>query len=475
MIKQKLVIPEKFSVLFPVEFGGTYQPSIFKAGLSGRAGLKTWQFARALLLHSIVSPKRVFCGRETLVSLKESVLHELEAQIELLGLQGEFDIGKSEIVGHNGSQFIFGGLRIDPESLKSMGHIDFSWIEEASGVSQRSLDIFLPTVLRQPGSEVWFSYNPDQESDPVHMRFGPDPSNPGHSKDPDCILIQSGWQDAKACGWLTPAMEKEKDKAYLSDPENAAHIWGGECSKHNDRAIFKDKCIVQEFTPGVDWIGPFYGSDWGFSNDPAVLVKCWVNEGKLLIEDEAFGIGVDIPELPTLFTKVTGWWRYEVNPNTKRLLSTKIPLENVRIRADSSRPETISQMAKMNVPCVACQKWPGCVEDGIAILRAFGNIIIHPRCKKLIAEAGHGQKGTKDAYCYKVDSKTGEVLPIILDKNNHGWDAVRYAMEPVIMSGEQTIVHEYDSVLVNHVSISPELDDVDSMFADFAILGGGNW
>lgn len=470
----KLVIPEKFSVLFPVEFGGTYIPSIFKTCVSGRAGLKTWQIARALLLHSIVSPKRIFCGRETLVSLKESVLHELDTQIQMLGLQNEFEVGKSEIIGNNGSQFIFGGLRIDPESLKSMGHIDFSWIEEASGVSQRSLDVFLPTVLRNPGSEVWFSYNPDQETDPVHQRFGPDPINPERSKDVDCILIRSGWADADACGWLTPAMVKEKDKAYLSDPESAAHVWGGECSKHSDKAIFHDKVIVQPFTPADDWIGPFYGADNGFSNDPAILVKLWVHEGKLYCEDEAFGVGVDIPELPTLFTQVSGWWRYEVDPNTKRILSTKIPLANVKIRMDCSRPETISQMAKMNVPCVPCLKWPGCVEDGIAILRAFGNIIIHPRCKKLVSEAGHGPKGMKEAYCYKTDRKTGEVLPIIVDKFNHGWDAVRYAMEPIIVSGDQTIVTEYDSVQINHVSINPELDAVDEM-PFFQILGGGNW
>lgn len=459
--KQLLVIPEKFMPLFPIEFGGGYVPSDFKSMVSGRAGLKSWQTARALLLHAILKPIRVFCGRETLTSMKESVLQVLEEQIKLLGLQDEFVVARDGITANNGSQFIFGGLRIDPESLKSMGHIDFSWIEEASGVSQRSLDVFLPTVLRNPGSEVWFCYNPDQETDPVHMRFGPDPLNAGHSKDPDCLLIQSGWQDAKDCGWLTPAMEKEKDKAYLSDPERAAHVWGGQCSKHSDKAIMHDKCLIQPFSPGAEWIGPLYGADWGFSNDPAVLVKLWIYDGKLWVEEEAFGVGIDIPQLPTLFTQVTGWWRYEVDAVTKRLMSTKIPLQNVLMRSDCSRPETISQMQKMQVPCVAALKWPGCVEDGIAVMRAFGNIIIHPRCKRVIAEAGHGPKGVKDAYCYKTDKATGAVTSVIVDANNHGWDAIRYALEPVIVSSDQTIVHEYDSVQMNNVSINPELDELE--------------
>ena len=474
-----LVIPDKFSVLFPVEFGGTYRRSTFKAAKSGRGGLKTWQFARALLLHSIVSPKRIFCGRETLVSIRQSVLHELEMQIGLLGLGDHFTIGRTDIECHNGSEFLFGGLRVDPESLKSMGHIDFTWIEEASGVSQKSLDILLPTVLRTPGSEVWFSYNPDQETDPVHARFADSPENPGVSKDRDCILIVSSWQDAEALGLLTPQMVAEKDKAYLADPESAAHIWGGECSKHSDKAIMLDKCVIQAFSPNGDekdgpWFGPFYGADWGFSNDPAGLIKCWVHAGKLFVEEEAVGVGIDIPELPTLFTQVRGWWRYEFDTVLKKVLSTKIPLPNITIKADCSRPETISQMRNMQVPVVACKKWPGCIEDGIAILRAFGNIIIHPRCKNLIAEAGLGPKGINEAYCYKTDRVTGDVTSIIVDKNNHGWDMVRYAMEDVICSGEQTIVHEYDSVQMNNVKISAELDDIDNI-PDFAILGGGNW
>jgi phage terminase large subunit len=455
----KLEIPQKFKVLFPnrpdLGIYGDYRPSTFKVGMSGRGGLKTWQFARALLLHATLRPIRVFCGRETLVSIKQSVLHEFEEQIGMLELNAHFEVGKTEIVGANGSQFIFGGLRVDPESLKSMGHIDFTWIEEASGVTQRSLDILLPTVLRTPGAEVWFSYNPENDDDPVHKRFAID-------GDPDCILIKSSWQDAKEMGWLTPQMEAEKDKAYASDAENAEHIWGGSTRKRNIAAIFADKCVVQEFTPGSDWLGPYFGADWGFSNDPAVLRKHWVANGNLYIEEEAFGVGIDIPELPTLFTEVTGWWRFEFDTKRKRFLSTKIPLPNVKILSDSSRPETISQMANMSVPCVAAQKWPGCVEDGIAILRGFKNIIIHPRCTNAVDEAKN--------YRYKVDKATGKVTTLIVDANNHGWDATRYAMEHVILSGEQTIITTYDSVQQSNISISPELDAIEDL-PFFEVLG----
>lgn len=35
-------------------------------------------------------------------------------------------------------------------------------------------------------------------------------------------------------------------------------------------------------------------------------------------------------------------------------------------------------------------------------------------------------------YSYKVDRQTGDVLTDIVDKNNHYWDATRYALGPLI-------------------------------------------
>jgi hypothetical protein len=72
-----------------------------------------------------------------------------------------------------------------------------------------------------------------------------------------------------------------------------------------------------------------------------------------------------------------------------------------------------------------CKKWQGCVEDGIQYFRSFEQIIIHPRNKAMKDEAR--------LYRYKVDKITGDVLPVIIDKHNHGWDSLRYGHEPAIM------------------------------------------
>ena len=69
-------------------------------------------------------------------------------------------------------------------------------------------------------------------------------------------------------------------------------------------------------------------------------------------------------------------------------------------------------------------KWPGSVEDGIQFLRSFAEIVIHPDCTEMQKEAR--------LYSYKVDRLTGDVTSKVVDAHNHGWDAVRYAVAPMI-------------------------------------------
>lgn len=111
----------------------------------------------------------------------------------------------------------------------------------------------------------------------------------------------------------------------------------------------------------------------------------------------------------------------------------RIPgIELHTVRADSARPETISHVKskgenedRENLPLiVGAEKGKGSVEDGIAHLRSYKEIIIHPRCKKTLNEAR--------LYSYKVDRLSGDVLTDIVDAHNHYMDALRYALEPVM-------------------------------------------
>jgi phage terminase large subunit len=71
-----------------------------------------------------------------------------------------------------------------------------------------------------------------------------------------------------------------------------------------------------------------------------------------------------------------------------------------------------------------CEKGKGSVEDGIAFIKSFDEVVIHPRCEQTISEFR--------LYSYKVDRLSGDVLDTIVDSNNHFIDALRYALEPIM-------------------------------------------
>jgi phage terminase large subunit len=69
-------------------------------------------------------------------------------------------------------------------------------------------------------------------------------------------------------------------------------------------------------------------------------------------------------------------------------------------------------------------KWSGSVEDGIEFVRSFRQVHIHTRCMEVASEFVK--------YSYKTDRVTGDILPQIVDKDNHYIDALRYALQPMI-------------------------------------------
>uniref|UniRef100_UPI001F457D76 terminase large subunit n=1 Tax=Escherichia coli TaxID=562 RepID=UPI001F457D76 len=73
------------------------------------------------------------------------------------------------------------------------------------------------------------------------------------------------------------------------------------------------------------------------------------------------------------------------------------------------------------------EKGKGSVEDGIEFIKSFKKVYIHSRCKETLKECRE--------YSYKKDRLTDEVLPIIIDKDNHYVDALRYALEKVMKRG----------------------------------------
>lgn len=404
------------SIAFASSFEPLFKPKRYKVFYGGRGGAKSWSIARALIVKAYNQKLRIGCFRELQNSIKDSVHRLITDQIEALGLLQWFDITQTSIVCKlTGSEFLFKGLRHNATEIKSTEGIDIAWVEEAQLVSKDSWELLIPTI-RKEGSEIWISFNPIEAADATYDRFVT------HAP-PDSYVVKVNWSENP---WFPSVLDAERRYMQRIDPEAYAHIWEGKCRVISDAVILKNKYCIEAFeTPAANEVRWFHGADFGFADDPAALVRCWITgeppSEELWIDQEQFGWAVEIDELPKMYDNLGRESGHLITQPGDIVKSTS---RIWPIKADNSRPETISYLARQGFQISAADKWAGSVEDGISHLRGFRMIHIHQRCTHLQEEARLWQ--------WKVDKVTGQVLPVPIDRHNHGWDSVRYALDGYI-------------------------------------------
>jgi phage terminase large subunit len=398
MTTAQIQLPKKLISVFTAEnirYRGSY---------GGRGSAKTRTFAlmtavKGYQLAESGASGVILCAREFMNSLADSSMEEVKQAIRSVDwLNDYYDIGQNYIRTRNGLvSYVFCGLRHNLDSIKSKARILLCWVDEAENVSEIAWRKLTPTV-RETDSEIWVTWNPETEGSPTDVRFRKTPPD-------NAIIIEMNYNDNP---FFPDVLEQERlnDLARL-DYASYAWIWEGAYLENSDKQVLSGRYVVEEFDDNLHKQADrlLFGADFGFANDPNTLIRSFILNDCLYIEYEAYGVNVELDEMPAFYDSVPE--------------SRKWP-----IKADCSRPETISHIKRKGFNISAAKKWQGCVEDGVAYLRGFKKIIIHPRCKHTATEAR--------LYSYKTDRVTSEVLPIIEDKNNHCWDAVRYSLDGYI-------------------------------------------
>jgi phage terminase large subunit len=382
----------------PEVFEPLLYPARYKGAWGGRGSGKSHFFAEMVVEESIRRKVDIVCLREIQKSLKFSVKKLVELKIEAMNAGDYFTVGTEYIKSKHGGNIIFQGMQDHTaDSIKSLEGFGIAWFEEAQSATQRSLDLLRPTI-RSPGSELWFSWNPNFETDPIDVLLR------GANLPPGAVVVKANYKDNP---WLPAELMAEMEYDKKRDPDKYAHIWLGEYQRNSEARVFKN-WKIQEFERPHGTVFRF-GADWGFSIDPSVLIRCDIDGHTLYVDYEAYMVGCEIINLPTLFMSVP-------------------EAEKWPIVADSARPETISHMRKNGFPKIlSAVKGARSLEEGVEFLKSF-EIIVHPRCVHLIDEL--------TLYSYKTDPLTGLVIPILADKNNHAIDALRYACEGARRAGK---------------------------------------
>jgi len=218
----------KVEARFPKIYREFDKPYRYKVSYGGRAGARSWSFARKLLIRGTEKPLLILCTRELQKSIKDSVHRLLKNQIELLQLTGFYSATETSIKGINGTEFIFLGTKHNPTEIKSLEGVDVCWIEEAHALTEDSWDIIDPTI-RKDGSEIWISYNTRFKFDTIHKMFVVD------EPPPSSLVVKTSYKDNP---YITDVLIEQKNTMKEKNYEKYLNIWAGELKQLATGAVF---------------------------------------------------------------------------------------------------------------------------------------------------------------------------------------------------------------------------------------------
>lgn len=196
----------------------------YRGAYGGRGSAKTRSFAK---MTAVVGYKiggsggegQILCAREFMNSLDESSLEEVKAAIASEPfLAAYYEVGEKYIRSRDGRiKYTFAGLRHNLDSIKSKARILLCWVDEAEPVSETAWIKLIPTI-REEGSEIWVTWNPERKNSPTHKRFRENP--PESAK-----IVELNWRDNL---WFPAVLEQERRNDEARRPEQYRHIWEGD-------------------------------------------------------------------------------------------------------------------------------------------------------------------------------------------------------------------------------------------------------
>lgn len=387
------------------EFDEFLEPHRYKVAYGGRGSGKSWAVAILLVLRAYQEPTRVLCCREMQKSITDSVLQLLADQIDRLGLTSFFEVQKTQILGKNGSRFIFEGLRSNITKIKSMEGIDIVWAEEAESITTTSWQVLIPTI-RKPKSEIWVTFNPWDELDETYQRFVMSPP-------PDTYKVKVNYHQNP---WFPDELLKEAMYMKEQDLELYKHIWEGECLANKEGAYYAQQIKQLDeqghitsvnIEPSIP-VNTYW--DLGVSDSTAIwFVQSFGNEIRIVdyYENHSEGLNHYINHLHD--------WRDKHHCS----FGNHFAPHDIRVRELTTGKSRLEVARKMGINFKVTPQMP--VQDGIQAAR---NIL--PKCWFDIERCKMGLRALRNYRRDYDEVKNVFKKQPLHDWTSHGSDAFRY-------------------------------------------------
>ena len=349
--------------------------------------------------------------RKVFRTLKDSCFTQLKWAIHRLGVDAHWEVKESPLemtYRPTGQKIYFRGLD-DPLKVTSItvehGYLCWCWIEEAYEISNEKDFDMLDESIRgaippETGlfKQITLTFNPWNEHHWIKARFFDRP-------DPQVLALTTNylcneWLDA-ADLLVFETMKKNNPRRYKVAGLGGWGIVDGLIYERWKEEAFNIQTISKR--PGVK---ACFGLDFGYTNDPTALFCGLVSQ-----KEKAIWVFDEL---------------YEKALTNRAICETvtRMGYAKERIKADSAEPKSIDELREAGLYHVrAARKGKDSVNNGIQYIQDY-TIIIHPRCVNFITEISN--------YTWAED-KFGVKINVPIDDFNHLMDAMRYALEDMLV------------------------------------------
>lgn len=411
-IPASLIAPTFASVLFDIE-NKEHLEYVFPGGRgSTKSSFISIAFIDRLMkndeMHGVVM-------RQVGDTLRSSVYQQILWAIEALGLTDEFKstVSPLEITRIKTGQKIYFRGADDPGKIKSIkvpfGYIGVLWFEELDQFAGPEAVRKIEQSVIRGGDEAYIfkSFNPPKSAQNWANKYIKIPKENRLVTESTYLTVPQKWL-GKPFIDEAEFLKQVNPTAYENEYLGVANGTGGN--------VF-DNVSIQRITD--DEIGNFdrlyRGVDWGWFPDPYHYVCCYYDAARL-----------------RLFIFDEYRCKKKSNKQTADILKSKGVTGNDLVTCDSAEEKSVSDYKQEGLMAMGAKKPPGSVDYGMKWLQSLREIIIdNVRCPFAAEEFLN--------YEYDRD-KNGDVVSGYPDKDNHSIDAVRYAMNKVILGGRMSVL-----------------------------------
>jgi len=335
--------------------------------------------------------------RYTLTSANISIIPEFLEKIEMMEKLSDFRITKDEIINlTTGSNILFKGIKTSSgnqtAALKSIKRLTTWILDEAEELDDQNIFNKIARSVREKGkkNKIVIVMNPATKDHWIYKRFFEDAMvEPGfNGVKGNVCYIHTTYKDNKEN--LSDDFLQDIFETKLRRPDIYEHEILGGWKETADGVIFTN-WSRGNFIPTERMC---FGQDFGFSDDPTVLVKVSLDiSGKKLYVKEVYGsTGLSTADIARKNQHYAG---------------------NSLIMADSADPRLIQELKQRGCNIQAVKKKHGSILSGINLMQDF-DIIVDPTSHNIIKELNN--------YVWKNSE-----VPLS-NGYDHYMDAIRYAV-----------------------------------------------